>query len=94
MGRNPALDGSIDALANAYTALRTQTKSPEVFSAYANALRCLRMVMETPETAQTPETLCAIYLVMICQVSRILHILQNRLHFAIQTKTHIMFLTP
>ncbi|SPO02594.1 uncharacterized protein DNG_05267 [Cephalotrichum gorgonifer] len=35
--------------------------------AYVHALKCLRVLLADRVTAQTPDTLCAIYIVMLCQ---------------------------
>lgn len=39
-----------------------------MYKAYGEALGCLRASLDDPATAGSVETLCAVYLVMICQV--------------------------
>ena len=68
LGRNSALDASVRALTVAFPSLRTRQQSADVFRSYSNALRCLRDCLGDPSLAQSPDTLCAVYLVMICQV--------------------------
>lgn len=69
LGRNKALDASVHAVTTVFPALYSQESSPEMIAAYVHALRCLRMNLSDRATAQTPETLCAIYLVTLCQAS-------------------------
>ena len=69
LGTNEALDASVGALASAFDCLRLRQASPQMLTQYGNALKALRVCMADPVKAQTPETLCAIYFVMICQVS-------------------------
>ena len=69
LGTNQALDAAVLALANASYCLRTGENSTQVLVQYGDALKALRLSMSDPLKAETPETLCAIYLIMICQVS-------------------------
>ena len=69
LGTNQALDAAVLALANASSCLRTRENSTQVLVQYGNALKALRLSLSDPLKAESPETLCAIYLVMICQVS-------------------------
>lgn len=69
MGRNKALDASVNALTVVFPVLYLQEPSPAMLAAYVHALRCLRITLADRVTAQTPETLCAIYLVTLCQAS-------------------------
>lgn len=67
LGRNAALDASARALTIASPTLRTHQPSPEAIKCYVTALRCLQAALRDPVQAVSSETLCAVYLVMICQ---------------------------
>ena len=69
LGRNPALDASVHALTVSIPAVHTHQFTPDMFQAYGDALRHLRAALRDPTTAGSVETICAVYLVMICQVS-------------------------
>ena len=69
LGTNQALDAAVQALASASSCLRTRENSTQVLVQYGDALKALRLSLSDPLKAETPETLCAIYLIMICQVS-------------------------
>ena len=73
LGSNDALDASVSALTVAHSSLHTRQKSPEIFVKYGKALKALRTCLNDPIKARTVETLCAIYLIIICQVSRTLN---------------------
>lgn len=68
LGTNQALDAAVQALASASSWLRTRENPTQVLVQYGNALKALRLSLRDPIRAESPETLCAIYLVMICQV--------------------------
>jgi hypothetical protein len=61
LGKNPALDASVGAITAAFPSLYTQQLPPDAISRYIDALRALR-------TANSVDTLCAIYLILVCQV--------------------------
>ena len=69
MGRNKALDAAVSALTAVFPILYLQEPSSTMLAAYVRALRCLRITLADRVTAQTPETLCAIYLITLCQAS-------------------------
>jgi hypothetical protein len=71
LGTNNALDASVTALTTAFSSMLTHqhTQSVEAVSKYGNALKSLRISLQNPARAGTIDTLCAIYLVMVCQVS-------------------------
>ena len=69
LGRNEALDAAASALATTTVALHTSRRTPEMYASYGKALEALRTSLDDPLKAQTTETLCAIYFVMISQVS-------------------------
>jgi hypothetical protein len=68
LGTNDALDASVSALASAFPSLYTQKKTPEMLERYIFALKTLRITLHDPVKAYTSNTLCAIYLMEICQV--------------------------
>ena len=68
LGTNDALDASVGALAASFPYVHTKQLSPDMLDKYGNAQRTLRLHMSDPAKAYTPDTLCAIYLMDICQV--------------------------
>ena len=72
MGRNKALDASVCALTALFPVLHDKHVSSEMLASYGRALESLRLCLGDRVTAQTPETLSAIYLVTLCQVSTFL----------------------
>lgn len=68
LGTNGALDASVSALASAFPSLHTHQRSPEMLDKYVQALKTLRVYLSDPAKAYTSNTLCAIYLIEICQV--------------------------
>jgi hypothetical protein len=67
IGVNPALDASVNAIIASHAALYTRERSPDMFSKYGQALSTLRTCLTDPALAETPETLCAIYLLTVCE---------------------------
>lgn len=72
LGRNKALDASIGALTALFPRLYLAETSRGMLAAYVHALECLRYTLADRATAQTPETLCAIYIITLCQASIVL----------------------
>jgi hypothetical protein len=70
LGRNEALDASADALATTFSTLHLAqgNQSVEALTKYGRAIHSLRVCLDNPAKARMPETMCAIYLIMICQV--------------------------
>jgi hypothetical protein len=70
LGRNPALDASVQTLTVAFS-IRLNGPSnltrADVLQSYNETLRCLRGCLNDPVSAHTPETMCAVYLTMVCQ---------------------------
>jgi hypothetical protein len=64
-----ALDASVHALTSCFSLLYTGQRSLDPLLKYGNALKALRICMGDPIKARTPDTLCAIYLITICNVS-------------------------
>ena len=69
LGSNEALDAAVGAVTKAYTSYPSRHESVEVLAAYTHALQNLRICLQDPNRAQTADTLCAIWLIVICQVS-------------------------
>ncbi|KAF2494366.1 hypothetical protein BU16DRAFT_589174 [Lophium mytilinum] len=67
LGTNSALDASVKAVTIAHQCIHTRRQSWELYDAYVEALKTLRICLNTHDKSQTPNTLCAIYLIMICQ---------------------------
>jgi hypothetical protein len=70
LGRNAALDAAAKAIVAAhasYCASRRRV-SPNALVEYSRALTQLRLALNDTVTAQSLETLCAIKLLLICQV--------------------------
>jgi hypothetical protein len=71
LGLNEALDASADALICAHQSFCVyRTSSGEALMKYCRALSKLRNCLDDPVKASTSETLCAVSLLLICQVSR------------------------
>lgn len=76
LGINEALDASAHALMNAHSDFCVhQVVSTKALAKYCRALNVLRVCLDDPEKASTSETLCAVALLLICQVRR--YISQN-----------------
>ena len=69
LGVNSALDSSVDAFASASAVVYTGKQSVDSLAKYGIAIKALRACLSNPVTRRAPETMCAIYLVMIIQVS-------------------------
>lgn len=68
LGSNIALDASVSVLTSAYSSLYTHQRSLKTLSNYVKALKALRICLDDPSQAWTADTLCAVYLLLICQV--------------------------
>jgi hypothetical protein len=74
MGTNEALDAAVEAMVGFYPHLRRHEQtslSRDSLLKYVNALQALRTCLNDPQKATRPETLCAVYILLICQVSRL-----------------------
>lgn len=67
LGRSQALDASVQALTMAFPAVHNHQYTPEMYRSYGEALRHLRASLGDPSTASSVDTLCAVYLIMVCQ---------------------------
>lgn len=70
LGTNKALDAATDALVTAYTNYRSGHRKADsiVLSKHSRALNALSSCLNDPVTAYSSETLCAIMLLLTCQV--------------------------
>jgi hypothetical protein len=75
LGKSDALDASVRALVTALPYHYNGQLPPAALSSYVNALKALRLCLNDRDKVLTAETLCAIYLIMICQVRLPLHIM-------------------
>lgn len=85
LGSNIALDASVDVLTSAFSSLYTHQRSLTTLSKYVNALKTLRTCLDDPLQAPTAHTLCAIYLLMICQVGTTSSLEYTSLNFISRT---------
>ncbi|KAL7783606.1 hypothetical protein V8C37DRAFT_36202 [Trichoderma ceciliae] len=70
LGTNEALDAAVEAMVGFYPHLRRHEQSSlsrESLFKYVNALQALRTCLNDPQKARKAETLCAVYVLMICQ---------------------------
>lgn len=71
LGENATLTAASNALAVGFPSLRTHEVTPEMLKQYGLAIKSLRKSLVDPVESQTADTLCTIYLITLCQVSRI-----------------------
>lgn len=69
LGTNAALDASASALSSAMSGLSIGKMSQETFVRFGQAVKALRVSLMDANFVYTPETLCAIFLIWICQAS-------------------------
>ncbi|KAJ5263877.1 hypothetical protein N7478_011482 [Penicillium angulare] len=67
LGSNRALDAATKALVAVYPHFRGSDVAPNALQCYGTGLRVLRETLNEPGQACSPYTLCAIYLMTICQ---------------------------
>ncbi|KAJ5786979.1 hypothetical protein N7457_001969 [Penicillium paradoxum] len=67
LGNSTVLDAAVRALSTAYPFFHKGSYPPVVLGLYGQSLRALRECLNNPVEAQTPNTLCALYLITICQ---------------------------
>lgn len=68
LGNSTVLDSAVKALSTAYPFLHTRSYPPNALFLYGQSLRALRECLNDPAEARSPNTLCAVYLIIICQV--------------------------
>jgi hypothetical protein len=69
LGSSVVLDSAVKAVSTAYPILRTGSVPPNALVHYGQSLRALRECLNNPSEARTAHTLCALYLITVCQVS-------------------------
>ena len=69
LGTSTALDASARALTTAFASVQSRRKSQEVYLSYAEALKAVRVCLNDSVEVGSANTMCAIYMIMICQVS-------------------------
>jgi len=70
LGKNAALDAAATSLALSHVRYSTGRRdaAPEELKAYINALKVLRNCLDDPVVARDANTLCAVMLLLFCQV--------------------------
>lgn len=68
LGRSEALDASVKALVSAFPYHYTRHLPQDALANYIDALKALRICLNCLDKRLAPETLSAIYIIMICQV--------------------------
>jgi hypothetical protein len=68
LGSSAALDAAVKALVTAYPYFHDRDFPPEALMYYGRSLRSLRDTLDDPTEARSVNTLCAVYLITICQV--------------------------
>jgi len=69
LGSSIVLDSAVKAVSTAYPVLRTGSVPPNALLHYGQSLRALRDCLNNPSEARAAHTLCAVYLITVCQVS-------------------------
>ncbi|KAJ5501874.1 hypothetical protein N7463_004748 [Penicillium fimorum] len=67
LGNSTVLDSAVGAISAAYQFLHTGSYPSSVLVRYGQSLRALRECLNNPVEARTPNKLCAVYLIIICQ---------------------------
>ena len=68
LGHNKALDASAKALIGCYDGFRADAISMDAIEDYSEALAVLRISLSNEQEATCMNTICAVYLLVICQV--------------------------
>ena len=68
LGSDPALDAAIIAFTTSLPLVLTCQRSPQMHRRYGNALSRLRTRLANAVQARNASTICAIYLIWLCQV--------------------------
>ncbi|CAG8892680.1 unnamed protein product [Penicillium egyptiacum] len=69
LGSNEALDRAVDAVTTAHAGFCTrQPASVEALAKYSYALKTLRVYLDDPLQASASSTLCAVMILLICQI--------------------------
>ncbi|ATZ53036.1 hypothetical protein BCIN_08g06490 [Botrytis cinerea B05.10] len=67
LGTSAALDASVNAISTSYTSIYSRKKPVEALENYGRGLKALRVALNDPKEAAEANTICAFYLMMICQ---------------------------
>ncbi|KAJ6017745.1 Cytochrome P450 [Penicillium sp. IBT 35674x] len=67
LGSSPVLDAAATARVSSCPYFQKQDVPPAILAKFGKALRTLRECLDDPVDAQSPNTLCAIYLISTCQ---------------------------
>ena len=70
LGSNEALDSAAQAFVTSFPCVRSRNMTREMYQSCNLSISKLRSCLSNPETALQPETLCAVYMTMIFQVSK------------------------
>ena len=68
LGRKEALDAAVDSLMTTLPLLHTHQQTAESFNKYAKALNALRVCLSDPVKVSSVDTMCALYMIVVCQV--------------------------
>lgn len=68
LGTNKSLDAAVEAMIEAYPCVQRKVSSVPALSKFGKAVRILRTTLHEPYQTQSLETICSIYVLMICQV--------------------------
>jgi hypothetical protein len=69
LGTSDALDAAVNAFTVTFSSIYSYRRPVEVMSSYGRALEALRMSLYDPIESRSANTICAVYLVTLCQVS-------------------------
>lgn len=69
LGTSAALDASVNAISTSYASIYSRKSNVEALESYGRGLKALRVSLNDPVEAKSANTICAFYLMMICQVS-------------------------
>lgn len=69
LGTSHVLDDSVEALICAYSSYHSRHEHIKALTAYVKVIKTLRNALIDPVQSGKVETLCAVYVVMVCQVS-------------------------
>ncbi|TGO36004.1 hypothetical protein BHYA_0138g00170 [Botrytis hyacinthi] len=67
LGISAVLDASVNAISTSYISIYSRTKPVEALESYGRGLKALRIALNDPKEATQANTICAFYLMMICQ---------------------------
>lgn len=73
LGVNNALDAAVNSVVFAHSSICSNKLTPRTLISYGQALKALRKCLDNPVQAVTVETLIAIFLILVCQVSAMCH---------------------